>query len=627
MLRDRSRVNEVGDAMLQMRDDLLQTSPSSKGVLDVLESVSRRRWIPSFTDNSGQADRCAAMLAQQKNISAIVAHMVLQRQISPEQFDHFLSPTLKALMPDPSILFEIDQAVVRLMQAVEEKEKVTVYGDYDVDGACSAALLALVLKALGCEVETYVPDRMSEGYGPNIKAFNGFLEKKAQLVVCVDCGTASAHVLDHFSTTLDIIVFDHHKSDRLPAVTAVVNPNRPDAPTPELANLCAAGVVFMGCIALVRALRKKGFFEKTRSAEPDLLGLLDLVALATVCDVMPLTGLNRAFVTQGLKIMGKRQRLGLTALMEVAGVKYNVTAMSLGFGLGPRINAGGRIAESALGLKLLLSEDTQEARRLAEQLDGVNRNRQALESDILDQAMQQAQQQLDQGYAVLLLHNRGWHQGIVGIVAGKVKERFNRPVLVGAELEEGVIKGSGRSVEGLDLGTVIIRAVNQGLLKGGGGHAMAAGFVLEAEQAVSFHAFLNDELKAACFYPPQPDLKVDHVVSARGANLEVAEQLSLLEPFGHGNDEPLLAIPYMRVIRADRIGREGKTLRVYMESEDGARLKCILFRADETGLADILEQKERPLVHIAGWLRAEEWNGCKDICFFIKDVAKSQKPS
>ncbi len=374
----------------------------------------------------------------------------------------------------------------------------------------------------------------------------------------------------------------------------------------------------MTAIATVRTLRRDGFLQGR--AEPDLMGLLDLVALATICDVMPLTGLNRALVTQGLRVMGRRSRPGLAALMDVAQTRDAPTAMTCGFGLGPRINAGGRISEADLGLRLLLCDDPLDARLLAERLDAANRQRQTVEAGVLQAAVDAADRQMQAGHGVLLVCGEKWHPGVVGIVAGRLRERFNRVACVGG-LVDGVVKGSGRSVAGHDLGAAVIAARQSGLLTTGGGHAMAAGFSMDPARQDSFHAFLSERLPVAADAPRRPNLPVEAIVSAGGATLDLAQHLGRLAPFGTGNDEPLLVLPDMRLVKTDRLGNDGNTVRAFVEGEGGARVKALLFRAGDGKLGQALCSRGGERLHLAGHLRAESWNGSVTASFCVVDGA------
>jgi single-stranded-DNA-specific exonuclease len=578
-------------------------------------SLSGRRW----TWRTGE-DRVAFGIAQRLELPEIVGRLLAARGVSIEAAADFLEPTLRVLLPDPSLLTDMDVAADRLARAVLRRETVAVFGDYDVDGACSAALMVSFLRGLGCTVLHHVPDRMREGYGPNIQALTGLVARGAGLIVCVDCGTAAAAVLAELAGKADVIVLDHHKAEGPPPpVLATVNPNRMDCRS-GLTGLCAAGVAFMTAIATVRALRRQRFFTNRR--EPDLIGLLDLVALATVCDVMPLTGVNRALVCQGLKVMSRRTRPGIVALLDVAQARQALTASTCGFALGPRINAGGRISEADLGLRLLLSEERVEALALAETLDAVNRQRQDVETGILDAAMYAAEAQVAAGQAVVVVAGEAWHPGVVGIVAGRIKERFNRPACV-AGMAGGVGKGSGRSVPGLDLGAAVIAARQAGILETGGGHAMAAGFSVRAERVADFQAFLNERLAAALTLPGAADLVVEAGLTVPGATTDLAKHLDRLAPFGAGNEEPVLVLHRARVVRADRVGREANTVRAFVEGEGGGpRLKSMLFRAREGALADALLARAQAVpLNLAGHLRAEEWNGSVTACFVIVDAA------
>ncbi len=588
---------------------------AAETVLGVTKSLSGRRWLW----RTGE-DRIAAGIAQRLDLPEIVSRLLAARGIGIDAAANFLEPTLRVLLPDPSSMADMDVAADRLADAVRRGETVAVYGDYDVDGACSAALMVGFLRTLGCTVHHHVPDRIKEGYGPNAPALEALVARGASLIVCVDCGTAAADALSAVAGRAEVIVLDHHKAEGTPPlILATVNPNRLDDMS-GLGMLCAAGVAFLTAIATVRALRRLGFF--TQRAEPDLMGLLDLVALATVCDVMPLVGVNRAFVCQGLKVMARRSRAGIVALLEVSQAREKLNAATCGYALGPRINAGGRISEADLGLRLLLTEDRIEALALAEKLEAVNRMRQDVEAGIMDAAMFAAEIQVSAGRAAVLVTGEGWHPGVVGIVAGRIKERFNRPACV-AGFTDGIGKGSGRSVPGVDLGSAIIAARQAGLLVTGGGHAMAAGFSLRAERLSAFHAFLEERLSAALTMPSAADLIVEGTLAVSGATTEVARHLERLAPFGAGNEEPTLVLNRARVVRADRVGREAGSIRAFVEGEGGAgRLKAMMFRAREGALADALLARAAGVpLHLAGHLRAEEWNGSVSPTFIISDAA------
>ncbi len=591
-------------------------------VLGVQRSLSGRRWVWHggiwHGGVAGGAERVGLGIAERLGLPEIVGRLLALRGVDAERAADFLQPTLRALMPDPSLLAGMDAAAARLADAAGRGETVAVFGDYDVDGACGAALMVRLLRDLGCTVLPYVPDRLAEGYGPNVPALLGLAARGASLIVCVDCGTAAADVFAALGGRAEIVVLDHHKTEAPPPVPATVNPNRLDDRS-GLGGLCAGAIAFLAAVATVRALRRSGFFAAR--AEPDLMALLDLVALATVCDVMPLTGLNRALVTQGLKVMARRDRPGIAALLDVAQIRTPPAAATCGFALGPRINAGGRISEADMGLRLLLSEDPAEARSLAEMLDAVNRQRQQVEAAMLQAAYAEGARQAAAGHASLLVAGAQWHPGVVGIVAGRLKEKFNRPAAV-AGIADGLAKGSARSVPGVDLGAAVIAARQSGLLATGGGHAMAAGFSLPATGLDAFHAFLDERLAAAALLPAAADLVVEGTLSVAGTDRALAEQVARLAPFGPANDEPTFAIACARVVRAERVGREGTSIRAYLASESGAeRLKAMLFRAREGRLPEALLAAGGGVLHLAGHLRAEAWNGSVTAGFIITDAA------
>jgi single-stranded-DNA-specific exonuclease len=582
-------------------------------VYGVRHSLSGRRWVWRRGE-----DRVGLGIAQRLGVPEIVGRLLAARDVTVDAAADFLEPTLRALLPDPAVLIDMDAAAERLARAVQRGECVGVFGDYDVDGACSGALLAIVLRGLGCHVLNHVPDRLAEGYGPNAPALLGLADRGAQLVVCVDCGTAAAPALAALAGRADVVVLDHHVSEGPPPpVLATVNPNRLDDRS-GLRSLCAAGVTFLACVGMVRVLRRSGFFA-TRP-EPDLLALLDLVALATVCDVMPLTGLNRALVRQGLRVLARRERPGIAALLEVAQARGRLDAHTLGYALGPRINAAGRISEAGLGLRLLLTDDAVEAMRLATELDAINRQRQAVEASMLDEAYAEAAAQAEAGHAVLLIAGAHWHPGVVGIVAGRLKERHNRPACV-LGVSDGLAKGSGRSVPGHDLGGAVIAACQRGILSAGGGHAMAAGFSLAADRLGAFHDFLDARLAAARLLPTAPDLPVEAALTVPGATTELGQSVARLSPFGRGNEEPVFVLPHVRITRAERIGSEGATIRAFVADDGGGRLKCLLFRAGDGPLARVLLDRSGAPLHLCGHLRAESWNGVTSAGFFIADAA------
>jgi single-stranded-DNA-specific exonuclease len=589
---------------------------AAEPALGVARSVTGRRWIW----RQGEA-RIGLAIAQRLALPELVGRLLAARGVGLDAAADFLDPTLRALLPDPSTLQDMDAAAARLADAAQRGEQVVVFGDYDVDGACSGALTVRLLRELRCRVAHYVPDRLAEGYGPNAAAIAALCDRGATLIVTVDCGIAAATALEAASGRADVVILDHHKAEgALPRVLAAVNPNRLDD-TSGLGHLCAAGVAFLAAVATLRELRRRGFFAAR--PEPDLKRLLDLVALATVCDVMPLVGLNRALVAQGLKVMARRERPGIAALLDVAQARDAPSAYTLGYLLGPRINASGRIAESDLGLRLLVEDDPIEAHAMAETLDSVNKRRQEVEAEVLGAAFAAAEEQAQRGHPVLLVVGEGWHPGVVGIVAGRIKEKYNRPALV-AGLSGGLAKGSGRSVPGVDLGAAIIAARQLGLLATGGGHPMAAGFSFHAAREGEFHAFLDERLSHAAELPGAADLAVEGALGVAGATVETAGHIARLAPFGAGNEEPVFVLSRARVVRADRVGKEGNTVRAFLEGEGGAaggggRLKAVCFRAKDGPLGAAL--LAGGVLHLAGHLRAESWNDTVSAGFHVVDAA------
>lgn len=574
-------------------------------------SATGRRW----TWRLGDA-RIGAALAQAAGVSELTGRLLAARGIGPESIADFLAPSIRALMPDPSLMADMDRAAGRIAEAVVRRERVAVFGDYDVDGACATALLCHWLAALGATVEPYIPDRAAEGYGPSAAALSALADRGAGLIICADCGTAAEPAIATLGGRADVVVLDHHAVDTLPpSALAVVNPNRPDDAS-GLGGLCAAGVALMAAVATNRALRRAGRPPAGQAA--DLLGLLDLVALATVCDVMPLNGLNRAFVAQGLKVMAEAPRPGLAALAELAALRQPPDAWTLGFVFGPRINAGGRIAQADLGVRLLLAGEVGPARELAARLDQVNRERRGIEAGMLEAAVARAEAQMDQGRAVLLVAGEGWHPGIVGIIAGRLRERFNRPAFALA-IEGGQAKGSGRGVPGLDLGAAVIAARQAGLLERAGGHAAAAGFALPAEGVPALHVFLEQRLCLAAGLPRAADLLLDGMLSVDAATPGFAAEVARLAPFGSLHPEPVFALPRARIARAERMGAEQSHVRLFLSGEAGGRLKGVAFRCADTALGGLLLGSAGRAVHLAGHLRVETWGGVERTSLHVLD--------
>ncbi|MGA7971945.1 MAG: single-stranded-DNA-specific exonuclease RecJ [Pseudolabrys sp.] len=590
-----------------------------RGFLGVERSATGRLWRDRL-DARGQANALA--IAQHHGLPELLARVLAGRDVTLHEVETFLDPSIRRLMPDPHQLTDMDAAAARLADAVEKGEAVAVFGDYDVDGATSAALLTHYLRQCGLDPIVHIPDRIFEGYGPNVDAIRSFADRKTRLLVTVDCGTTSQETLAEANKLgMDVLVIDHHQADEeLPKAVAVVNPNRADDLS-GLGHLAAVGLVFMTLVAVTRALRQRGFWSGSRS-EPDLLSMLHLVALGTVADVVPLTGLNRAFVAKGLLALRRREHLGLTALMDVSRLSGPPEPWHLGFLLGPRINAGGRIGRADLGVQLLLEDDVSEAARIAGELDRLNQERRAIERATLEQAEAEALAALglEEKGAVVVTAAEGWHAGVVGLVAARLKERYGRPAFAIAIGPGGVGTGSGRSIAGVDLGRAVRRAVSEGLLVKGGGHTMAAGVTLKKDRLGAFRAFLEDALGDSVEAARRERaLKIDGAVSAGGANRELVELLARAGPYGAGNPEPVLALPSHTLAYVDPVGENH--LRVRLRSGDGKLVNGIAFRAVGQPLGKALVDSRGRPVHAVGHLVLDRWQGEARVQLRLSDVA------
>ncbi|MFM9864954.1 MAG: single-stranded-DNA-specific exonuclease RecJ [Micropepsaceae bacterium] len=581
--------------------------------LNVARSALGRRWVERAHDPSQ-----ALALAQRLKTAEIVGRLLVGRGVDPAHAESYLNPSLKTDLPNPSIVKDMDAAAARLADAVQKGERIAIFGDYDVDGATSSALLARYLRGAGADATIYIPDRISEGYGPNIPAMTKLARDGAKVIVTVDCGTqAHAALAAAKAEGADVVICDHHlPGETLPEAFAIANPNRHDD-TSDLGQLAAVGVAFLLCVALNRTLRDIGWFGVRE--EPDLRKWLSIVALGTVADVVPLTGVNRAFVMRGL--VGARESVaGITALMDVAGLKDKLEPYHLGFVLGPRVNAGGRVGRCDLGARLLSTDDADEAAAIARELDVLNQQRREIEQGVLDEAIATVEHDAAiRGAPVIVVGREGWHPGVIGIVAGRLKERYGKPAIVIA-INEGVGKGSGRSVNGVDLGSAIVAAREAGVLVNGGGHAMAAGLTIEPGRIEALAAFLGEALGADCTAASEgKHLTFDGAVSPGGATADLCALIARCGPFGAGNPEPLFAIPAVKVNFAAIVGEQH--VRCVLTSADGARLNAIAFRALQSELGPtLLNSKGRPL-HIAASLKAEEWNGNLRVQAMIRDAA------
>lgn len=579
-------------------------SEAEKFVLDVTQSASKKAWRPRL-NAAGEAR--ALTIAQISGLPDILARVLAGRDVEPEQAQNFLDPTLRQLLPEPFTLTALEEATERVGQAVLRGEKIAIFGDYDVDGACSAAMLAEFFDACGIERVIHIPDRITEGYGPNLEAIRNFSARGATLVMTVDCGTTSYEpFVEARKLGLDVVTLDHHQApERLPEAI-IVNPNRQDDLSGQGA-LCAAGVCFVFLIALNRFLREKNFWRDKQA--PDLLRLLDLAALATVADVAPLSGLNRALVVKGLAVMKGRARPGLRALADVARINGALRAFHLGFLLGPRINAGGRIGDAELGAKLLLERDDLSADRIAAELDRLNGERQMVEKQMLQEALGEAYRQLgpfEEG-AFVLTAAEDWQPGVVGLVASRLKEMFLRPAFALA-LDGELATGSARSIQGVDLGRVVRAAVDEGILLKGGGHAMAAGVTLKRDRIEEFKAFLEERLRESVAQARAgAGLTIDGVLTAGACTVDLVREIEKAGPFGSANPEPVFVLPEHRIVDVFPFGDDH--LRVKAQAGDGSRLEILSFRASQSGLGPVLTGARGMRAHLAISLALDDWGG------------------
>lgn len=617
--------------MTALRKARVQTvAPADAAFLGVTQSARGYRWIETL--EPGRANEAIA-ISQQHALPELLGRVLAARGVGLDEVTVFLDPTVRALMPDPSTLTDMDKAARRLADAVQRREPTAVFGDYDVDGACSSALVARFLTHHGVPSRIYIPDRLTEGYGPNAAAIAQLAGEGAKLIVTVDCGTTSTEVLGGTGAHgVDVVVIDHHQADEvLPAVHAIVNPNRLDDISGQ-GHLCAAGVVFLVLVATVRELRRRGCYG-AETTEPQLIGDLDLVALATVADVVPLRGLNRAYVTKGLQVMRGRENVGLRALSDAAGLGEAPNAYHLGFILGPRINAGGRIGDAGLGAKLLSTQDEGEAARIAVLLDRLNKERREIEQAALEEALATADRLLNEtpDLGVVMVGSPEWHRGVVGLIASRLTERFKRPSCVIAwdkDAAGGAIAGTGslRSVAGIDIGSAVRQAVAAGLLIKGGGHAMAAGLTVDKAKLDDLARFFAATLAgAAARLAERATLSIDGALTPSAANDGLVELLERAGPYGQGNPPPRFAFPAHRVKFAKPVGTAH--IRCVLEAGDGSRLDAVAFRAAGQPLGELLMAAANGLpIHVAGQLKRDTWGGRNRIELQIEDAADPRKP-
>ena len=551
-------------------------------------------------------------------LDEITSKLLSIRKIKKEEIVSFLNPLIKNVLPNPNNLIDMQKSTLRTIKAISNNEKIAIFGDYDVDGATSTALLGNYFSKLNLDYEIYIPDRKNEGYGPSIESFKKLINKKVKIIYTVDCGTLSYGAIDYAKTNnIDVIVLDHHQSEvNLPNAFSIVNPNRFDDKS-DLQYLCAAGVSFMFLISLNRELRNTNWFTQNNILEPNLIEYLDLVSLGTVCDVVPLVGLNRAIVKQGLEVIKMKKNLGIKTLLDICKIETKPSTYHLGFMLGPRINAGGRVGKCSHGANLLLNKDPKKSFKLASELDQYNKERQILEKDLLHKILNQTKNYSND--PVLILSGNNWHEGVIGIVAARLKDKFNKPVII-ISTKDGLGKASARSVVGFDIGSVIIAATQQDILLKGGGHKMAGGFSIKLEnldklKEFVFRKFKNINMDLTSNKP----LLLDSVISPSAINLDFFNKVDLLSPFGSGNPEPKFAIKDVKMINGKIVGE--KHVKSVLLGKDGSSIKTIAFNAVDSNLGEYLLTKNNKYFDIAGKLSLNEWKGQSNVEFIIDDIS------
>ena len=576
-------------------------------------SISGKNWIPKKYNEED-----LNFLKENFSLDEITSKLLSIRRINKEDINSFLNPTIKNILPNPNNLVDMEKTTQRTIKAISDREKIGIFGDYDVDGATSTALLGNYFSELGLDFEIYIPDRRKEGYGPSIESFKDLINKKVNLIFTVDCGTLSFDAMNFAKENkIDVIVLDHHQSEvKLPNAFSIVNPNRIDDKS-NLQYLCAAGVSFMFLVSLNRELRSNNWFKINNKDEPNLINYLDLVSLGTVCDVVPLIGLNRAIVKQGLKIIKSKKNLGLKTLIDICNINSSPSIYHLGYLLGPRINAGGRVGKCSHGANLLLNKDPKFSFKLALELDQYNKERQMLEKDLLQKILNETKDYFKD--PVLILSGKNWHEGVIGIVASRLKEKFNKPVII-ISLEGDIGKASARSIVGFDIGSIIISATQQNILLKGGGHKMAGGFSIKIENIEKFKDYvykkfsnINENLKV------DKPLLFDSIIAPSAVNLDFYDKVGLLSPFGSGNPEPKFIIEDLKTINGNIVGE--KHIKSVLAGKDGSFIKSIAFNALDNDFGSFLLKKNNKSFNIAGKLSLNEWKGQSNVEFIIDDIS------
>ncbi len=587
-------------------------------------SVTGKNWILKKFDQEK-----IVFLKDNYSLDEITAKLLVLRNIKNEDINGFLNPSIKNFLPNPNILLDMEKSSLRTLETIKKNEKVGIFGDYDVDGATSTALLGKYFTEIKLDYEIYIPDRKTEGYGPSIKGFKELIEKNVKIIFTVDCGTLSFDAINYAKNkNIDVIVLDHHQSEiNLPDAYSIVNPNRIDDKS-DLKYLCAAGVSFMFLVSLNKHLRQNEWFKKKSINEPNLINYLDLVSLGTICDVVPLIGLNRAIVKQGLKILKTKKNLGLKTLIDVCEIEVSPSIYHLGYILGPRINAGGRVGKCSHGANLLLNSNPKEVFKLANELNAYNKERQILEKDLIEKILIDTKFNLDD--PVLVLEGLNWHEGIIGIVAARLKDKFNKPTII-ISINDGIGKASARSIVGFDIGSAIIAATQEKILIKGGGHKMAGGFSINISNIQKFKQFIfrkfnsvNEDLSK------KKPLFIDSKIAPSAVNLEFYDKINLLSPFGSGNPEPKFIVENLKPVNSKIVGE--KHIKSILIGSEGTIVKTITFNATNSELGPYLLKKNNNTFNIVGKLSLNEWKGQKNVEFIIDDISvnknmKNEVPS
>ena len=578
-----------------------------------INSVLGKDWI-----SKNYNEETASFLKENFSLSEILSRLIAIRNIKMEEVKLFLNPRIKNLLPNPFILKDMEKAVDRTIKAISKKEKIGIFGDYDVDGATSTAILGNYFTEINQDIEIYIPDRKTEGYGPSRQGFEKLISNGVKLIFTVDCGTMSFDTIDFSQKkNIDVLVLDHHQSElKLPNAFSIINPNRYDDKS-NLNYLCAAGVCLMFLVALNKKLRDLEWFVKNNKKEPNLINFLDLVSLGTICDVVPLTGLNRAIVSQGLEILKKKSNLGLKTLKNICGIESNITTYHLGYILGPRINAGGRVGKCSHGANLLLSKDSKETFKIASELETFNKERKLIETNMLNNIENTIS--IDSNEPTIVLSGHNWHGGVIGIIASRLKEKYNKPTVI-ISVEKGLGRASARSVLGFDIGTLIISAVQKNILKKGGGHKMAAGFTIEENKIEEFKNFINNRFsKVKKNLEKNNILFFDSKISPSALNEDFFSEINSLSPFGSGNPEPRFVIENLKLLKSSIVGE--KHIKALLSAPDGSVIKSVTFNAVKTNLETYLLSKNQKKINIVGKLSLNEWKGQKNVEFIIDDIS------